>query len=190
MIPPVRTVAPAAVIDVEEARRHLRVDHHDDDLLIASLVAAATAHLDGWAGILGRALGTQTWRVDLPDFCDRMRLPLVPVASVTSVKYSDTANVEQTVSSSIYRLTADAIGSFVERVSGQSWPAVYDRPDAVRITFVAGEATVPAPIKAAILLMVGDLYANRETVAAANVAAVPMSATVDALLAPYRRITL
>jgi hypothetical protein len=47
-------------------------------------------------------------------------------------------------------------------------------------------AAVPAPIKAAVLLMVGDLYENRETVAEGAPAPVEMSMTVERLLSPYR----
>ena len=41
----------------------------------------------------------------------------------------------------------------------------------------------------AILLMVGDLYRNRETTGqgASPLGSIPMSTTVEALLAPYRR---
>ena len=46
---------------------------------------------------------------------------------------------------------------------------------------------IPAPIRAAILLMVGDLWHVRATVATgAAMAMVPMSATVEHLLQPFR----
>ena len=57
------------------------------------------------------------------------------------------------------------------------------------VTFKAGYASVPAPLVSAILLMVGDLYANRETAVTGTVAfALPMSTTVQALIAPYRAV--
>ena len=68
--------------------------------------------------------------------------------------------------------------------------------DDLRITFRAGYATadspdveaVPASIKQAIRLMVGDMWAFRETVALGQVNEVPSSATVKNLLAPFRII--
>ena len=36
----------APVVTLEEAKRHLRVDHDDDDALIAGMIAAAASHLD------------------------------------------------------------------------------------------------------------------------------------------------
>lgn len=98
---PVLTDVPALrPVSLAEAKAHLRVDFSDDDTLISALIDAATAHIDGYTGILARALVTQTWR---QDFCDWpgdrvLRLPLAPVASVESVKYFDAANVETTVS--------------------------------------------------------------------------------------------
>ena len=38
-----------------------------------------------------------------------------------------------------------------------------------------------------LLLMVGDLYQNRETTSLSKVAQIPMSMTVQRLIAPYRR---
>ena len=56
------------------------------------------------------------------------------------------------------------------------------------MTYVAGvaDSAVPAPIKHAILLMVGHWYANREAVAPGQMHEVPMA--VDALIRPYRRV--
>ncbi len=51
---------------------------------------------------------------------------------------------------------------------------------------VDGRSTVPAPIRHAILLMVGHLYGSRDavTTTAAQPAQLPLG--VEALLAPYR----
>lgn len=189
---PVRTVAPTEPpVSLAEAKAHLRVDFEDDDGLIAALVDAATEHLDGYTGILGRALVTQTWRQDFCDWpADRvLRLKLAPVASVTSVKYFDASNAEITVAASgNYALLEDASGAYIKFTSGFSAPALYDeRDDRIRVTFVAGygdPAEVPAAIRAALLLIVGDLYKNRDA------GAVAPNAAVSALLQPYRRVWL
>ncbi len=182
--------APATdVVSLEAAKAHLRVDSAGDDALIKSLVAAATAHLDGRAGILGRAIVSQTWRLDVrAPVSGCIPIDMVGVSSIASVKYL-AAGVEQTWTASEYRLGARGLRSFVEPGAGFSWPSADDQEDAYRVSFVAGwpEAEVPAPIKAAILLMVGDLYENRETVAVgAAASSIPMIPTVDRLIAPYR----
>lgn len=185
---PVRTAAPATEpVSLEEARSHLRVDFDDDDALITALIEAATAHLDGWTGILGRAIITQTWRQDFPNFGCELRLPLHPVASITSVTYYDGDNVQRTLANSYYELLKDGGGAYVALKPDQSWPGTKSRAAAVSVTFVAGEATAPGAIKAAILLMIGHLYENREAVNIGNIVnALPLA--VDALLAPYRRV--
>lgn len=193
---PVRIAAPSGLpVSLADAKQHLRVEHADDDVLIGAYLAAAVERLDGWAGILGRCLVTQTWRAAYDGFTgDRyLRLPFPSVSAVV-VRYTDTAGAEQTIPGTDYDLIDDAIGSAIVLKASAAWPATGDRADAVRVEITAGygaAADVPAPIRAAILLMVGDLYRNRETAAVGTSAAsIPMSVTVDALLAPYRRVGL
>lgn len=184
---PVRTVAPSvAPVSLDEVKAHLRVDHYDEDSLIEVLIAAATGHLDGWSGVLGRALVTQTWSQAFDAFTDPLRLPM-PAASVTSVTYVDQAGTAVTVAPINYLLSADALGSFVERAYGVTWPSPRDQSRAVTVTFTAGwaAADVPSELKSAILLMVGDLYSNREGVVTGTIVA--ENPTVSALISPYRR---
>lgn len=52
------------VVSLADLKAHLRVDHSDEDALIASLEAAAVSYLDGWGGVLGRCILAQTWAFD------------------------------------------------------------------------------------------------------------------------------
>lgn len=189
MLAPVRTSAASETpVSLAEAKAHLRVDHTDDNTLITALINAATDHLDGWSGVLGRALVTQTWRQDFGSFTGKLRLPLKPVASVSGVTYYDTDNAQQTLATSVYELLTDDAGPYLALKVDQTWPGTESRAAAVSVTFVAGVAAadVPAAIKAAMLLMIGHLYENREAVAEGSFAVMPMA--VDALIAPYRRV--
>ena len=194
---PVVVTPPAAdPVTLAEVKVHLRVDHDDEDDLIRVYIKAAVARLDGWAGILGQALVTQVWRQAFDRFPPggALRLPLRPAQSVDSIVHVGPAGAEQTLDASSYRLATDALGPFVSLDAAANWPSTADRPDAVRVTATYGfgdAGAVPSPLKTAILLMVGDLYAFRET-AAVGVSAtdIPMSTTVDALIAPYRLIGL
>lgn len=192
MLAPVRTTAPATTpVSLTEAKLHLRVDHNDDDTLITSLIQAATDHLDGWAGILGRCLVTQSWRQDFCDWpaCRILRLPFPDVTEAT-VKYFDDGNTENPVADAMVAVLSDTRGSFVRFSDAFTYPGLYDdRADAVQVTITAGygdAAAVPTAIRAAILLLVGHWYANREAASAEAIEALPMA--VDALLAPYRRV--
>lgn len=179
---------PQPVLALEDVKAHLRVEHDDDDALIEIFMAAATAHIDGPDGWLGRALGVQTLKLLAPDFgvfCDgRIPLPYPPLISVTAVRYVDADGVQQTVSGDRYILLS---GPSLLPVYGQAWPVGRSFPESVEIEYEVGYGELPAPIQAALLLMVGDLYANRETAVVGTIAAeVPMSVTVERLLSPYR----
>ena len=189
MLSPVRTSAPADTpVSLTEVKAHCRVDGTDSDAVLTLLLAAAVSHLDGWTGILGRCMVTQSWRQDFCGFASPLRLPLGPVASVTSVAYYDADNaLVAALSSDVWVLRHDALGAYVDLKPGQSWPSSYARADAVSVTYAAGTAAadVPAALKAAILLMVSHWNENREAVAG-SMSEVPMSAS--ALIAPFRRI--
>lgn len=192
MLAPVRTVAPSAsLVTLTEAKLHCRIDGPDEDVLLGALVKAAHDHIDGYSGVLGRALLTQTWRQDFDAFSDTMRLPVGNLLAVSSITYYDSTNAQQTLASSVYTGFSDTFGPYVTRKPGQVWPGTYTRPDAVSVTWTAGygpaASDVPAPVKQAALLLIGHWYANREAVSADAGMSVPFA--VDALLAPFRRLT-
>ena len=179
-----RLITPPATlcVPVAAAKAHLRVDHDLDDAHIEDLIRAATEHLDGWSGVLGRALEAQTWELALDAFPDgAIRLPLGPVASVTSVIYADPAGAEQTVDPGAYVLDAQSVEGWVVPIDG--WPATMETVNAVRVRWVAGTGT-PRAARQAILLLVGHWYAHREAV---GEAAVELPLGVQSLIAPLRR---
>lgn len=184
-----RVTAPAeAPVSLAQAKAHLRVDHEDDDDLIGGLVDAATQYLDGYAGVLGRALVTQSWRLDLArPACRSVLLPLPPVSAIEGVAYlSEGAEAE--LDAAAWRLGEGPLGAFLVLNDGYGWPAMDGREDALRVTFTTGygdPADVPAPIGQAIKLLVGHWYENREAVGEAARTA-PLPFAVTALLAPYR----
>jgi uncharacterized phiE125 gp8 family phage protein len=194
MLKPVRTADPAALtfLTLAEAKAHCRIDDADNDGLITNLISAVESYLDGYSGILGRALINQTWRVNLIDWpCDVIRLPMAPVSAITSIKYYDDSNVQQTVTASDYSLHEDALSPYVKFIPAFSAPGVYDRDNAIEVLFVAGygsaASNVPAAIRAAALLLVGHWYENRENVVIGQtVVELPMA--VNSLLAPFRRV--
>lgn len=201
MYRPVLVTAPAlAPLTLADVKAHCRVDFIDDDDLLVGLIAAATALLDGWTGILGRCLCEQSWRQDWDLFgCRELRLPLFPVISIASVAYEDAAGASQTVAAADYKLLNDECGAFLRFAPDYAFPAVSEDYPSVHVTYLAGYATdtdatpnvasVPAAIKQAMLLLIGAWYENREqTVIGVPVAALPRSVASDALLAPFRRV--
>lgn len=193
MYRPVLVTAPAIKpITLTEAKAWLDISYTDKDTVISGLIAAATAHLDGWAGILGRCLCEQTWRQDYDRFNRCLRIPLAPVISITSVKYDDADDVEQTIDPQYYSLLTDDLGPYVKFLDTYSFASLHDERPAVRVTYLAGYPTVagawtgPDDIKHAIALLVRHWFDN-PTAVVVGVPAQKMPLAVDALLAKYER---
>lgn len=152
-------------VSLDETKSFLRVDGSDDDALIATLIHAAVAGLDGERGELGRAILSQTWRLERDCFPrGALELPLPPTIAVDSVAYVDTTGASVTMAPADYAVTG--AGSFgFARVTPTSgcWPV----GSSVSVTFRAGfgEAPedVPADLRAAILARVALAYGLRES---------------------------
>ncbi|SEQ60379.1 head-tail connector protein [Sphingobium sp. YR768] len=182
------TVPPERFVSVDQAKQHLRVDGGDDDLLITAFIDAATMHIDGPDGWLGRAIGVQTLEAGLDGFVyEQISLPYPPTLSVEGIVYDDASGIERVLDPSAYEFRGGVIGS----AWGNSWPTTKlcrGPSRSVRVTYRAGYETVPAPIVVAILMMVGDLYRFRTTASDMSMATsvIPMSVGVETLLQPYR----
>jgi uncharacterized phiE125 gp8 family phage protein len=191
---PRRTVAPAEpLLTLQEVKTHLRIDHEEEDAYLEGLIQAAAEHLDGRAGILGRALVSQTWVQEWDGFpaCRRLRLPLPDIQSV-AITYLDASGMGQTLSEDDYHVTHDARSGLVVLDDAASWPSTADRPDAVTATMVAGFGAaddVPRPIRTAALIALAHWYKTREAVNIGNIVN-EMPLSVDALAAPYRMVGL
>jgi len=179
-------------LHLDEAKNHLRVesDSTADDALIQACVIAARETIEGQ---LGRCLVAQTFDGVLDRFPREIELtmPRPPLRSVTHVKYYDADGTLQTWASSKYQVSAPdgptARSGRIVPVTGETWPlARVDQIDNVQIRFVAGYGTdwnsVPQAIRAAVLLMVGELYERRE---AGSAVAIIANRTYGALLSRY-----
>jgi uncharacterized phiE125 gp8 family phage protein len=177
----------AEALSLADAKSHVRADSSDDDTLITALIAAAQAFIEGPNGI-GVALTTQTWRLSLDDLCAPVRIPLGPVQAVTGITYTDTNGATQTLDPSLYTVDTDQSPAVIARAWNATWPAYRCGPGFVKVTFTTGYGataeSVPADLIAAMKLIVGHLYANREAVGDVTQAALPLG--VDAILNRYR----
>lgn len=148
-------------VTLAEAQSQLAYLDTDQNAHIESLLAAATDWAERYTQRTLRVSVSRTLSV-----CDWWSDPLVlahpPVASVTSVKYSDADNAEQTLSSANYHVLNDTNGTTkLYWASTATLPVLYDRPDAIRILYVTGYgsvAAVPAVVKQAIKLMVQSYW--------------------------------
>jgi uncharacterized phiE125 gp8 family phage protein len=192
------TAPTSDVVSLEEMKAQLRVDFDDDDDLIAAMTAAITAHLDGPNGELRRALIPQTWELRMAWFPRVVLLPLPPFIEVEAVEYLDDNGERQTFDAERYLVTGAGGRGKVYLAPNQRWPVLpFARPEAAIIRFRAGyldggvsppEVNVPAPIKAAIKMMTGTLYQNREHVVIGQTP-IEIPWAIEALLRSYRVYT-
>lgn len=127
---------PVALQDLYEAMRldpsGSPLEHPDDDYL-TRLITTARRWVEG---ITRRSLVRQKLRISAANFC-RLKLLRPPLISVESVQYYDTSNTLQTVSTSDWYTTDDAIPEL--RLKQEAIvPVTYVRQDAVRVTYWAG----------------------------------------------------
>ena len=191
MLEPVRTLAPSVkVISVDEAKTNMKIDHIEDDGLIADLIDAATAYVEGWHGGYGFAMIQQTWTQAYDGFAAKMRLPIGRAIAITSVDYFDANNAAQTMDLAEIMLFHDALGSYICLAVDASWPSTKTRPDAITIEYTAGfgdeAADVPASIKQSLKLIVAHWYDNREDTSPDEMYKIPLGA--HALLQTYNKV--
>jgi uncharacterized phiE125 gp8 family phage protein len=159
LAPTLVTAPTSEPISVAEAKKQLELapsdDAHDDHLAI--IIAAAREQFEHDTD---RAMCYQTWKINTDCFYDGLTLPKKPVQSITTVKYYDSTNTQQTLSSSLYQL--DAAKSQIRVAYLASIPQALDRWDAWEITYRLGyssdSTSVPSIAKQAMLLLVGYYF--------------------------------
>ncbi|RVU17492.1 head-tail connector protein [Methylobacterium oryzihabitans] len=189
-----RVTAPAgSVLSAAELRRHLRLDEADaDPAELAAAIAGAEEHLDGYDGELRHALLEQDWEAVAPGpgpcglgEARGFLIDLAPIADVVSVEFlSGGAYQPLGAWRELYPFRRRCVALLP--AAGGAWPVADPDPAAWRIRFRAGypdAAAVPGPIRAALLLVAGDLFDNRGARQPASLADNP---TLERLLARFR----
>jgi len=161
-----RVTAPTAEpVSVADAKRHLRVEHSDDDLLIKRLIETAIAYVDV-RGALGKAMITQTWAEWFAPNPSEIILSLGAVQSVSSISYYDTDNALQTATLDNYYVLGPSTRTVIKPKTGYNWPTTFTRDDAIKVQYVIGYGDtfrdVPSTVRHAILMLVSHYYENRE----------------------------
>lgn len=192
-------------VTLAEAQAFLRTDSDADTDLIETLITTARQIVEE---ATGRALISQTWQrvqsnwpgylpanrrpynsYDAPRY-DALRystedydvIPLErsPLISVESLKYYPASGASQaTLSSALYHVLTGPMPGAVVLKSTETWPDIFDRPDAIEVNFTAGyadAALVPRPLRHAVLLALSHLYDNRGAINIGNIVnELPMS---------------
>lgn len=175
------------VISVQELKDYLRVDSSVDDTMLEAFINAATSQIEAR---LNRPLRSQRWfyYIDYSDLTTGLiYVNKAPVTAITSIQYYDSNNTLQTLSSSNYFAS---LSSNPCKIKVMTLPNIYNRLDAVKVTFTAGYSSVsdiPKDIKQALKFMCGHWYENRQDAITGTIAQdMPMSSQF--LLEPYRNL--
>lgn len=157
-------------VTIDEVKDQTRYTESDQDAVFYEIIRAIVSQLDGAAGLLNRALITQTWALTFDQFPSsgkRIKLPLPPVQSITSIQYIDENGATQTWAASKYKLlnaNNATRPAMIEEAHGEAYPSTRDEGEAVTITFVAGYGArndVPWHTRHLIKMMVAAAWCDR-----------------------------
>ena len=161
-------------ITLAQAKAHLNIEHSNDDTLIAALIKAAAAAVEDETN---RALVYQQRELRLECFPEEIIIPCPPLYSVASVVYTDADGISTTLASTEYQVDTRSEPGRIKPAYGKSWPVTREGVyNAVVVTYWAGftpvevgsptdfVGNIPPDLVHAVKLVVGDLYANRESV--------------------------
>jgi uncharacterized phiE125 gp8 family phage protein len=178
----------AEPLTLAEAKNFLRVEHDADDDLIAALIAAARIHIEAETR---RALMTQTWRLVFDHWPRSGRIDVrpAPLRNFVAARVYDFAGVAHTVDPQAFIVdTASSTIAFAPWSLTQPGRALAGIEIDVSVGF--GDADdVPEPLQQAVRLLVAHWYENRRISAGGGEAAT-LPATLAALIAPYRMVSL
>lgn len=145
-----RSVDPVELpLELEEAKRHLRITGDEEEQDILAVIAEARDEIETFAS---RVLNAATYVLTLPSFYapverdhqeyywmgGKIILPRAPVQSITSIKYLDNDGVQQTLSTDVYGVDTTIEPARIYQKYGQFYPAARVTTASIEITFVAG----------------------------------------------------
>jgi uncharacterized phiE125 gp8 family phage protein len=188
------TAASELPVSLTEIKTLLRITGSDDDTLLTLLITTATDQAERYTR---RDFVTKTYITYRDYFEDIIELRRSPLIAITNIYYDDISNVNTLLSSATYTTVFDPAYSRIKLAPTYIWPQVFNKEQAVRITFTAGygaAASVPSAIKLAISMMVANLYENRGDCGTAEAGCGPCATGIPSgargLLDSYRIVEL
>jgi uncharacterized phiE125 gp8 family phage protein len=178
-------------LSLAEAKAWLRVEHDDDDALIAALIASARTHIEKKTR---RALVAQTWRIvrDAWPASGRIEAYPAPLRQVMAARVYDSAGTAQSIDAEAFTIdsaAAPGVIAFAPYALPRPGRAVAGIEIDVEAGYGVTASDVPEPLKHAIRQLVAHWYENRGA-GPPDESALRMPATVAALIAPYRVLAL
>jgi len=146
-------------VTIEQAKKQCEIAEsdtaHDDHFY--RLIESARQELETDCDM---AIALQTWKVLTSCVFDGMQLQKSPIQSITSIKYYDINNTQQTLASSVYAF--DVADRTIRLKYNQSWPSAVNRFDAWEITYLCGYTNPPGIAVQAMLILIEKYFLGRE----------------------------
>jgi uncharacterized phiE125 gp8 family phage protein len=188
-MPLILTTPPATEpVTLAEAKAHLRITHADDDAVISTLIKTARQQLETRTGV---GFITQAWSLFLDDWPEtgEIRIPIAPVLDVTDIRVWSDADVSSTIDPAHYLEDRASKPPRIVLRGSRSWvrPGRIANGIEVQLSvgYGAGPASVPEPLRQAILELAAHWFASRGDEAAQGE---PLA--IAQLIAPYREVRL
>lgn len=187
-------------VTLSEAKAHLRVDSSDEDSTISMLITAARIHVERYTR---RSLVYTAHRLLLDAWPYDIELPRSPaiVAAANTVtgiayatpriRYYDENGVQQTLTYAAedFDTLVDDNPPRLVLYPDTTWPSLQTAlRGGIEIDWIAGygaaAASVPAPLKLVIRMLVSHWFEQREAVAPGTMSSVPLA--VESILMAYQ----
>lgn len=168
------------MLDLAQAKRHLRVDSESEDVLIQTYLDAAISTVEG---LSGQIVAEREVRQSVDQLKgrngDEIELSWRPVVAVEKIEYVDPdgSASELLLLDNGFRFV-DGRVPYVAPAFNSYWPSTFTGRNSATIVYSAGygglAGDLPADLEAAVLLLLGHLYMNREAVVDGTAREVPI----------------
>lgn len=206
---PLRLVTPPTVepLTITDVQAHIRVDDLSGEALAIGLFIQALR--ERAEAETHRALITQTWELSMDKFPipqvfgytglapiyprhfrGEIELPKGQLQAITSITYIDVLGVQQILDPAAYTIDNAQEPALLVPAYGCAWPGCRGDINGVKIRYTAGygatAATIPAAVRAWMLMNIASLYENREsTVVGPRIVMAELTTICDSLLMPF-----
>lgn len=189
MIPILLTPPDVEPISLTQAKNWLRIDHSDEDELVAALIASARLIVESASG---RMLISQTWRIVMDEWpAGDIIVPLAPVSEVLALRMVSPTGASGLIAPSSYVAVVAGGHARIRFLTAPPAPqkSIGGIEIDVELGFSSSPQGVPETLKTAMRLLIARWYEQRGDVENDG-AFERMPPSVAALIAPYRRMRL